>query len=240
MYSGDSIELFAQRTAKQTNLSASKIIKAYKKHSPYHDAGIMAGYYQIPYKTTPSAITYYMTLKSRYKFKALAEKYTGNYSTSKWQEILTIASIIQKETQASKEMSLISSVIHNRLKKNMKLQLDGTLNYGKYSQQVITPERIRNDKSTYNTYLHKGLPPHPVGSATKEAIVSALQPANTDYLYFMLADNGTHNFSRTYEEHLSNIQWYREQRNKKLNDKNTTNQQLDTIQQDQNKSINNE
>ena len=162
----------------------------------------------------------------------MAQKYLGSYKVHIWNRILTIASIIQKETQDPKEMPLISSVIHNRLKKGMKLQLDATLNYGKYSHQIVTPERIQRDKSHYNTYRHKGLPPHPIGSATKEAILAALNPAQTEYLYFMLADKGTHNFAITYPEHLAHIRWYKaqkEKKNRETNRSNNTNTFLDTI-----------
>jgi UPF0755 protein len=212
MYSANTLEDFATITGKQTRLSPQKIIEQYHHYSPYPDGGIIAGYYRIPYRTTPDAITYYMVSSSEKRFLSWAEKYLGSYDTQGWNRILIIASIIQKETQKPKEMPLISSVIHNRLKKGMKLQLDATLNYGKYSHQIVTPARIKEDKSRYNTYRYKGLPPHPIGSATKEAILAALQPANTDYLYFMLADNGSHNFAVTYEKHLANIRWYKAQK----------------------------
>ena len=214
MYSGDTIEDFVTKAGRQTKLPALAITQHYRQLSPYYDGGIIAGYYRIPYRTTPFAIAYYMTSTSLQRFETWAQKYLGDYDIEEWNHILTIASIIQKETQDPKEMPFISSVIHNRLKKDMKLQLDATLNYGRYSHLMVTPERIKQDKSHYNTYLNKGLPPHPIGSATKEAILAALQPANTDYLYFMLADNGTHNFATTYPEHLANIRWYKTQREK--------------------------
>ncbi len=230
MYSGATIQDFSSRTARQTELSAKKILAQYHYYSPYRDGGILAGYYRIPYHTTPSAIAYYMTTTSEKKFEIMAQKYLGSYKVHTWNRILTIASIIQKETQDPKEMPLISSVIHNRLKKGMKLQLDATLNYGKYSHQIVTPERIQKDKSHYNTYRYKGLPPHPIGSATKEAIRAALNPAKTEYLYFMLADEGTHNFATTYPEHLAHIRWYKTQKeNKNKNKEANQSTFLDTI-----------
>jgi UPF0755 protein len=214
MYSGDSIQDFATRAGAQTNLLAAKIIQAYRDYSPYEEGGILAGFYQIPYRTTPTAIAYYMTHQSNERFQALSRQYTGDYDTETWRHILTIASIIQKETQNSPEMPLVSSVIHNRLAKEMKLQLDATLNYGTYSHTPITPERIKQDKSHYNTYLHLGLPPHPIGSVSTTALIAALNPAKSDYLYFMLADHGTHNFASTYKEHLAHIRWYKRQKEK--------------------------
>ncbi len=224
MYAGDSIELFAQKTAKQTNLPAEEIIEEYRRLSPYRDGGIMAGYYQIPYKTTPTAIAYYMIHISKKRFQHIADRYNIDHKSKKWKELLTIASIIQKETQVAKEMPLISSVIYNRLKRDMKLQLDGTLNYGIYSDRIVTPERIKKDKSKYNTYLYKGLPPSPISSVTENALMSAIKPLKTDYLYFMLADNGTHNFAVSYEVHLANIRWYNEQKAKNTADQNSSDQ----------------
>ncbi len=215
MYSGDSIDYFAAKTAAQTKLLTEKIIQAYRKFSPYYDGGILAGFYQIPYRTTPSAIAYYMTQRSEKRFKGFASQYNITYDTESWNRILTIASIIQKETQNTQEMPLIASVIYNRLDKEMKLQLDATLNYGKYSHQIITPKRIKQDKSHYNTYLYTGLPPHPIGSVSPASLIATLKPAKTDYLYFMLANNGSHNFASTYEEHLANIRWYKKQKRKR-------------------------
>ena len=102
-------------------------------------------------------------------------------------------------------MPKISSVIYNRLKKDMPLQMDGTLNYGEYSHTKVTPKRIKEDKSPFNTYLNRGLPPYPVSSVSIEAIKSAIHPAKTDFLFFVKNKNGTHSFSKTYKEHLKNI-----------------------------------
>ena len=78
-------------------------------------------------------------------------------------------------------MPIVSSVIHNRLKKGMKLQMDGTLNYGIYSNEVVTAERIRDDNTTYNTYKVVGLPTDPVCAVSLEAIKAAIFPVKSDY-----------------------------------------------------------
>ncbi len=82
-------------------------------------------------------------------------KVFGEFDLNKWKKYIIIASIIQKESANKKEMPIISSVIVNRLKKDMKLQMDGTLNYGLNSHKKVTPNMIRNDTSTYNTYKTK-------------------------------------------------------------------------------------
>jgi UPF0755 protein len=83
--------------------------------------------------------------------------------------------------------------------------MDGTLNYGKYSHVKVTPYRIRNDKTHYNTYKYSGIPDYPVGSVSFEAIKSAIFPANTDYLYFVKNSKGVHSFSNSYKQHLNKI-----------------------------------
>ena len=100
---------------------------------------------------------------------------------------------------------IVSSVIYNRLKKRMKLQMDGTLNYGRFSHVKVTPSRIREDKSEYNTYKIKGLPPYPVSSVSKDAIFAAIFPKKTEYLYFVKSKKSKHTFSRTYKEHIKRI-----------------------------------
>ena len=84
--------------------------------------------------------------------------------------------------------------------------MDGTLNYGKYSHIKVTPERIRKDTSRFNTYKHKGLPPSPIGAVSFDAIIAAIKPAQTDYLYFMKNNQGTHDFTKSYSTHRRNIE----------------------------------
>ena len=116
------------------------------------------------------------------------------------------ASVVQKEAANEDEMPLVASVIQNRLKKGMKLQMDGTLNYGLYSHETVTAERIRSDKSKFNTYLNEGLPPSPVCTVGIAAIRAAIRPAQSEFLYFVLdKKTGKHKFSATYEEHVGAI-----------------------------------
>ncbi len=139
------------------------------------------------------------------RYRRLALKELGRYDREEWILFLTIASIIQKEAGSVEEMPKISSVIYNRLIKGMPLQMDGTLNYGEYSHIRVTSKRIREDRTLFNTYINKGIPPQPICAVSKEAINSALHPDETDYLFFMKNGKGGHNFSATYEEHLKNI-----------------------------------
>lgn len=116
-------------------------------------------------------------------------------------EIVTLASIIEKEAVTAEERPIISSVFYNRLRIGMPLQSDPTAVYGiraftgKVSKADI--ERV----SPYNTYLNKGLPPGPIGNPGREALQAAMNPTDTDYLYFVARQDGTHHFSRNLEEH---------------------------------------
>ena len=136
--------------------------------------------------------------------KSISERFFGNYDYLRYKKFLIIASIIQKEAANASEMKKISSVIYNRLKKHMKLQMDGSLNYGKYSHIKITPQRIKNDYTRYNTYKYYGLPLGAVCIPSKEAIVAAIFPEKTKYLYFVKCKN-RHLFAITYQQHLRNI-----------------------------------
>jgi len=215
MYSGDTIERFCVMVGEQTGIPAETLLAEYKRHSEYSDAGIMAGFYRIPYDTTASSIIYHMVAKSEKEFISLADKYMDEYSKKEWKTILVKASIIQKETQDEKEMPLIASVIENRLKKGLKLQMDAALNYGKHSHQIVTADRIKDDKSRNNTYANEGLPLEPLCSCTLSAIEAALKPAKTKYLYFMLNQRGRHNFAKTYKEHQRNVKRFKDKLEKK-------------------------
>jgi UPF0755 protein len=117
-------------------------------------------------------------------------------------EVITLASMIEKETGAPEERAIISSVFHNRLKKQMKLQSDPTTIYGMWSR--YQGKIHRSDllaKNEYNTYAIKALPIGPIGNPGREAISAALYPSETPYLYFVSHNDGTHQFSQTFEEH---------------------------------------
>lgn len=117
-------------------------------------------------------------------------------------EVITLASLIEKEAKKEQERKLIAGVLYNRLKKGMKLQSCATVQYalGKHKNRLLY-EDLKID-SPYNTYLHYGLPPTPICNPGLASIESALNPAKTDYLYFVVKPDGSHFFSKTYQEHL--------------------------------------
>jgi UPF0755 protein len=210
MYGGDTIHLFAEHLSKQTRLPKGELLNAYYRFSPYADGGILAGYYPIPYNTTSEASMFFMTDRSHEAFARLSRAHHIPYNPKTFRHYLIIASIIQKETYHTAEMPLLASVITNRLRRGMKLQLDATLNYGPYAHTPVTPERIRTDESAFNTYKFTGLPPEPIGSVSRDALDAAMQPAQTNNLYFVRNPKGWHDFSETYAQHLEKIRRYKE------------------------------
>lgn len=120
----------------------------------------------------------------------------------KRQQIVTLASIIEKETGAPEERPMISSVFHNRLKKKMRLQSDPTTIYGlwEHFNGNLTRENLLHP-TPYNTYSKFGLPVGPIANPGAEALRAAIRPATSSYLYFVSRNDGTHYFSETFAEH---------------------------------------
>ncbi|HKG95497.1 MAG TPA: endolytic transglycosylase MltG [Gemmatimonadaceae bacterium] len=116
-------------------------------------------------------------------------------------DIVTLASIVEKEARRPEERSVIAAVYYNRLKRGMLLQADPTVQYslGKHVQRVYYKDL--DVESPYNTYKHAGLPPGPIASPGAASIEAALYPANVPYLFFVAHPDGHHEFRTTFEEH---------------------------------------
>jgi UPF0755 protein len=123
-------------------------------------------------------------------------------------EVVTLASIIEKEAGRDIERPVISSVFHNRLGKNMRLESDPTVIYGmKDFNGDITRKDLR-EKTPYNTYVISGLPPGPIANPGVKSIRAALFPDETDYLFFVSRKDGTHEFSKTLRDHNNAVYQY--------------------------------
>jgi len=207
---GETTVLFLREIGSELLLDTEKLENYYKRYSSYREAGIYANTYYVPMGIREKHLMIFLTSQTEKKYRKFSEKVYGTYDKKNWNRLLTIASIIQKEAANNQEMPLISSVIYNRLKRRMALQMDGSLNYGEYSHTKITSDRIKNDKSRYNTYKYKGLPPYPVCAVSFDAIKAAMKPAKTDYLYFMKNSEGRHDFSRSFASHRKNIKKVRD------------------------------
>jgi UPF0755 protein len=124
-------------------------------------------------------------------------------------EIVTIASIVEKEAKVDSERKLIAAVYLNRLKLGMRLQADPTAVYGLRAWVTnVTTEDLKR-RTPYNTYLHNGLPPGPIANPGRSAILATLYPENVDYLYFVAQGDGTHFFSKEYGSHTQAVNRYR-------------------------------
>lgn len=142
--------------------------------------------------------------------KKYAELSAANSSADRLsrRDVVTLASIIEKEAVSPEEKPLISSVFHNRLRTGMPLQSDPTAVYGvRAFTGKVTKKDIKRS-SPYNTYLNRGLPPGPIGNPGYESLQAALQPAQTNYLYFVARQDGTHQFSQNLDEHNRAVRKY--------------------------------
>jgi len=118
------------------------------------------------------------------------------------EEALILASIVEKETSVDSERGMVAAVFSTRLKKDMRLQTDPTVIYGmgdSYDGNIRRKD-LRTD-TPYNTYVHKGLPPTPIALPSRASIAAAINPAESEAIFFVSKGDGTHHFSKTYSEH---------------------------------------
>ena len=203
---GETMYFFTRILAQTFNLSAESLQAAYDKYFPYPDGMIFPDTYSLPVGIDSDELMKLLYDISIKRHEQNAIRLLGAYNQEEWFKNVSIASVVQKEAANNEEMPIVAAVVFNRLEKNMPLQMDGSLNYGQYSHSKVTPERIRNDDTPYNTYRNKGVPPYPAGSVSIQAIEAVLNPAKVDYLYFVRdRSTGTHKFSKTYEEHRSHF-----------------------------------
>lgn len=206
---GETQYFLLDQLSKELNLSRVLLQHYYDIYKYKEDGNILAESYNIPYGMSEKRVIFFLMDYSNTQYKKYSEKIFSYYDKEKWYRYLIVASIIQKEASSINEMPYIASVIYNRLDKNMRLQMDGTLNYGKYSHTKVTSKRIRNDKTNYNTYKIKGLPSNPVCAVSFDAIKAAIKPAKTNYLYFVKSPNSTrHIFTNSYKQHKQNVKKY--------------------------------
>lgn len=164
------------------------------------------------------------TTAMKRKILTLWEKRSKDIPLSTPEELITLASIVEKETAKPEERPIVAAVFLNRLKKGMPLQADPTVLYGvnqkrlsqgKELKKILSKEDLKEEKNLYNTYKRKGLPPSPIahpGSASLEAVI---KPSKEEYLYFVANNKGGHIFSTKIEDHIRHHKQWRKY--KKLN-----------------------
>ena len=146
--------------------------------------------------------TYHKKIK---EYELSKRAHSANLS---FHEVVTLASLIEKETGVDEERKLISSVFHNRLKKNMLLQTDPTVIYAINHFDGNIRKKDLSIDSPYNTYKYRGLPPGPIANPGLKSIIAALEPSDSDYLYFVSRKNGSHQFSSNLMDHNRAVQKY--------------------------------
>jgi UPF0755 protein len=126
-------------------------------------------------------------------------------------EVVTLASIVEKEAKVWEERPVIAGVYHNRLRRGMRLEADPTVQYavGEHQRRLLRRHIEETAADPYNTYRNAGLPPGPIASPSTGAIDAVLSPAEHGYLFFVARLDGSHVFTRTYAEHLREVARYR-------------------------------
>jgi UPF0755 protein len=157
---------------------------------------------------TPEEILESMVREFRRRVPPDAEK-RGREAGLSLHQVVTIASIIEKETGVDEEKPIVSAIIRRRLALGMPLQMDPTVIYGvKRFDGTVTRKDLRT-AGPYNTYLNRGLPPGPIANPGLAALSAALDPSKTEYLYFVARSDGSHTFSRTLPEHNRAVERFR-------------------------------
>jgi len=211
---GEIAEAFASAgiTTKQDFMKLSvdaDFLASYEIEAPSFEGYLFPDTYKIPKGIRLEDAVGMMIDKMREKFSDELQAKADQMGMSE-NEVLTLASIVEKEAVEDSERPLISAVYHNRLIKGMLLQADPTSVYGiKSSREKITRSDLTR-KTAYNTYLVKGLPPGPIACPGLKSIEAALSPARVPYLYFVSRDNRYHQFSTTIAEHMDAVKLYRE------------------------------
>ena len=166
--------------------------------------------YRVTHKTTARQLCNLMTSEFRKQWKAAAK---GSPIVDV-HRVITLASLVERESAVPAERPLVAAVFANRLKNDMPLQCDPTVAYAALLQNRYRGVIYKSDLASsnpYNTYTHAGLPPGPIANPGLTSIRAALQPADTNYLYFVRKVNGkgSHQFSATLAEHLKAVEAFR-------------------------------
>jgi UPF0755 protein len=218
LYDGSSSKSFASRLRVELYMDSVSFLHEVKNRKLLDSLGIhessFEGYllpqdYDLYERSSPQEIIniLYKRFKNFMNDSLKEEIAQRNYSIH---SILTMASIVNGETNKKDEMARIAGVYYNRLKIGMKLQADPTIQYLQPNGSKRLFYKDLEINSPYNTYKYSGLPPGPIDNPGKNAIIAAVYPEKHHYLYFVADGKGGHKFARTFTEHLKNVQLYRD------------------------------
>ncbi|MDR3547677.1 MAG: endolytic transglycosylase MltG [Candidatus Pacebacteria bacterium] len=178
--------------------------------SPAYDEGVYyPDTYLIPSDQTPAQIAQRFISRFQDSFAPYADE--ARQEGMQWTDVLTMASLLEREAAGTQDMPLIAGILWNRIHAHMALQVDATLQYVAGNEANWWPMPTSADKfvsSPFNTYQHVGLPPHPIDEPSIAAIKAVLNPEKTDCLYYLHDQNGQIHCSKTYTGQLANVNKY--------------------------------
>jgi len=206
----EEIAALLAKTLGWTAANKQEFITATNVDPNYSEGVYSPDTYLIPVVEAPADVSNRLIAKFNEKFGPLLPQF--NSQNIKWTSGLTLASIVQREAANDADTALIAGILWNRLDQNMPLDVDATLQYvrGNTGAGFWAPITVADKKtdSPYNTYIHTGLPPHPISNPGLPAIKAVLNPASTTCLYYLHDTHRVTHCATTYEEHMANIQKY--------------------------------
>lgn len=201
-FEGTTVEHYARIA---TELLSGFDSEEFVNHARSYEGFLFPDTYYVPYTYSPEELI--ALLFETYDAEIsplLAENATGFTEY----EVITLASLLEREGNSEESMRMIAGILFNRLALDMPLQVDASMEYvlGKPLNE-LTPEDLERD-TPYNTYRNIGLPPTPIGNPGSAAVRAVLNPIPSDYLYYITGNDGNFYYAETYDEHLANIEAY--------------------------------
>jgi UPF0755 protein len=188
------------------------LLRQYGISGPTFEGYLFPDTYHFSRGTPALAILDTMVKRFKQVVSPLMDKTQG--TGMKFEEVVILASIVEKETGRPEERPLIASVFLNRLRLGMRLESDPTVIYGIENFDGDLKKKDLADKTPYNTYVIHGLTPGPIANPGLESIKAVMDPARTDYLYFVSRNDGSHHFSKTLAEHNRAVEMYQKRKGK--------------------------
>lgn len=161
--------------------------------------------YPVGPKSTPGSLLSFMVNTAGHRFGTSSLNDEARRHGMTLYQTVILASIVQAEADTAEDMAKVARVVHNRIARNMPLQMDSTLNYALNRSTLDTTRQDTGLQSPYNTYVHRGLPPTPIGNPGEAAMKAAVRPAKGDWLYFVTVKPGDTRFTADYEEHNRHV-----------------------------------
>ncbi|WP_062293398.1 endolytic transglycosylase MltG [Demequina phytophila] len=208
---GKALDYYYQQIANLTGSSKADVKAAAKDTDalglPAEAEGNLEGWlFPSTYEFTPGVTPQEVMAKMIQQTITVLDKH--GVAAEDREQVLTVASLVEREAKLDEDRPIIASVIYNRLDQGMKLELDSTVKYLTQTEGVWTSDDERATDSPYNTYMYEGLPPGPIAGAGEASIEAAVNPAETDYLFFVTVnlDTGETKYASEYSDHLANVQ----------------------------------